>query len=250
MPSRASEIQQICEERDIHFLCHFTRAENLDSILQQGLLGRSALEESGQDFLFNDPDRVDGQENAVCLSVSFPNYLMFYKIRDRSRGEGVSDSQWAVLLLEPSVLWKFECAFCQENAAAGVILNIPLEDLKTPEAFENMFIGDYTDNSGRRILRDSLKIPENYPTHPQAEVLVFDPIPTQYIKAICFENADARDAARMKCESSGIDADHRIRFYPSPQYFRYRRDVRQRMPDNGDGNDAESDLDFDDDIPF
>lgn len=250
MPSRASEIQQICEERDIHFLCHFTRAENLDSILQQGLLGRSALEKSGQYFLFNDPDRVDGQENAVCLSVSFPNYLMFYKIRDQGRDEEVSDSQWAVLLLEPSVLWKFECAFCQENAAAGIILNIPLENLKTPEAFENMFIGDYTDNSGRRVLRDSLEIPENYPTHPQAEVLVFDPIPTQYIKAICFENADARDAARSNWESSGIDTVHRIRFFTGTQYFKPRPDFKKWRSDNGDGNEAESDLDFDDEIPF
>lgn len=241
MPNRASEIQQICEERGIHFLCHFTRVENLESILRHGLLGRSALEKSRQVFLFNDHDRVDGQENAVCLSISFPNSQMFYKIRERSRGRVVSDSQWAILLLNPRVLWKFECAFCQENAAAGVILDIPLEDLKTPEALENMFIGGYTDNRGRRNRRESLQIPDNYPTHPQAEVLVFGRIPTLYIKGVCFWNADSRDTARMRWESSGIDTDHRIYFVISRQYFEPRCDVRYWMSDSDAGNnDAET----------
>lgn len=253
MLNRASEIQQICEKRGVNFLCHFTRVENLDGILRQGLLGRSVLEERDQDFLFNDHERVEGQENAVCISVSFPNYLMFYSIRKEKEGEGVNDSQWAVLLLEPSVLWKFECAFCQENAAAGVIRDTPLEDLRPPGALENMFIGDYTDNSGRKVLRDSLQIPENYPTHPQAEVLVFDPIPTQYIKAICFWNADARDATRIIWKSSDIDTDHRIDFYTSPRYyFQARRDFKKWTSDSSDdNNDAEPDrLDFDDEIPF
>jgi hypothetical protein len=80
--NREAQIQQICDERDIETLVHFTRVENLSSILQNGLLSRKALETSGQQFLFNDPDRIDGHKEAICLSISFPNYKMFYPIRE------------------------------------------------------------------------------------------------------------------------------------------------------------------------
>ena len=80
-------IQQICEERGITTLIHFTRIENLQNILQEGLLGRSFLEERRQEFLFNDNDRADGHKEAVCLSISFPNYQMFYRIREKKRKE-------------------------------------------------------------------------------------------------------------------------------------------------------------------
>ena len=232
MPNRASEIQQICEKRGIRFLCHFTRIENLDGILRHGLLGRSVLEKSGQDFLFNDPDRVEGHRDAVCLTISFPNYRLFYKFRAQQSGPGeeVSDSQWAVLLLDPSVLWKFECAFCQENAATGVIRDTQLENLKTPEALENMFIDDYTDNRGRRNQRESLRIPANYPTHPQAEVLVFERIPAQHIEGISFLNAEARDPVRDKWRPINMNANNEILFYTGTQYFDDRRDWRRWVP--------------------
>ena len=39
-----SEIQQVCHERGINTLCHFTHSERLRSILHRGLLSRSFLE--------------------------------------------------------------------------------------------------------------------------------------------------------------------------------------------------------------
>lgn len=107
--NRASQIQQFCVERDITLLCHFTRIENLHSILQQGLLGRNLLETRRQQFLFNDHDRVDGHKEAICLSISFPNYQMFYSIREEKKEtQEANDSQWVVLLLDAKVLWELE----------------------------------------------------------------------------------------------------------------------------------------------
>ena len=189
--NRESQIHQICTERGITTLVHFTRVENLQSILQEGLIDRSLLEARRQQFLFNDPDRADGHKEAVCLSISFPNYQMFYSIRKRKKEtEGLDDAQWVILLLDVKVLWELDCAFCQENAARKAVSTTPLEVRKGPEGLKGMF-GDFYD-----IRHQDLPIPnpylthpkDAYPTHPQAEVLVLDSIGIQYIKAIHFWN--------------------------------------------------------------
>ena len=109
-----SEIQQICKKRCITTLFHFTRIENLQSILHEGLIGRSILETRGKQFLWNDNDRSDCCPQATCLSISFPNYKMFWEIRKtKEKAEGIKDSQWVVLLLDAKVLWELDCAFCR-----------------------------------------------------------------------------------------------------------------------------------------
>ena len=190
--SRQLKLQQICSKRRITTLMHFTRIENLSSILQQGLLGRNILEERGQDFEWNDSQRLDEHKEAVCLSISFPNYRMFYSIRERKKETNeANDSQWVVLLLDAKVLWELDCAFYQENAASNPADGITpsLEQRKTSSALTSMFVEDYVNRQGSRVLRQVLQISNNYPTNPQAEVLVFDSIPTRYIKIVHFRNA-------------------------------------------------------------
>ena len=189
-----SRIQQICEERDITTLVHFTRIENLWSILREGLLGRETLEKRLQEgslqlqkLFINDYNRWDKHKEAVCVSISFPNYKMFYRIRKEKKAQEANDSQWVILLLDVKVLWQLDCAFCQRNAAHKAVTKIRLEDRKKPEALKGMFEDFYN------IRHQDLSIPQDYPTHPQAEVLVFDPIPVRYIKAIHFWDAAAQE---------------------------------------------------------
>ncbi len=215
--NREAQIQQICDERDIETLVHFTRVENLSSILQNGLLSRKALETSGQQFLFNDPDRIDGHKEAICLSISFPNYKMFYPIREEKRKtNGVTDSQWVVLLLYANVLWKLDCAFCQENASSNNVRHIPLADRKRPEALKRMFEDFYN------IKHQDLQIPDNYTTHPQAEILVFNPIPVRYIK----------NSTALAQWMSGNRTAYSQTFSSDPQYFRPRDDWKEWKPAN------------------
>ncbi len=254
-PSHTSQIQQFCEERGIETLCHFTRIENLHSVLQQGLIGRSHLKTRDQQFLWNDSDRSDGNPEANCLSISFPNYQMFYSIRERKKTEGVNISQWVILLLDAKILWELDCAFCQQNAAKGTVSEIPLEERKKPEALKGMFEDFYN------IKHKELDIPQNYTTHPQAEVLVFDPIPTEYINAIHFW--DATTLNNWRSNYTGTFADM---FFDDREYFTYRRDYEVWLPRNfnddgiplsffSDDSDEEHDgldlnVDVDDDIPF
>lgn len=179
---RASEIQKICQMHGIEELVHFTHIANLTSILQYGLLGRTQLESMSwvEPPKYNDIHRLDGQREAICLSITFPNYKMFYKYSFNNR------SDWVVLLLKPSILWELDCKFYQENAASNNAkentTEIRTQARKQPEALKKLF-SDYG-----RIKREILEIPNNFTTDPQAEVLVFNQIDTQYINAVHFYN--------------------------------------------------------------
>lgn len=246
----ALKIQDICRSRGIETLVHFTRIENINSILREGLIGRRNLELSGQDFLYNDEYRADNYPEAVSLSISFPNYQMFYRIREQRKTEGVNDSQWVVLLLDVKVLWELDCAFCQQNAASNAVRSIPLDERKKPEALKGMF-DDFYD-----IKREDLLIPQNYTTHPQAEVLVFDQIPTQYIHVIHFWDATSLDNWRSNFNGTFSD-----KLTVKKEFFKPRSDYKlwQSNSSNDDGTSLVSEGDneehnvsdnVDDDIPF
>jgi len=172
----SSKIKTICEQRNIQRLIHFTRIDNLESILNTGLLSVHFLKTKGINFSPCDPDRYDGYLNAICLSISYPNYRMFYK---KTQGDY---SDWAFVILNPSILWNMDCAYCKTNAASSIISKENIAKLKTVEAFEALFSETYN-----QISRKDLNIHSFYTTDPQAEILVYNEIPIQYILALCFE---------------------------------------------------------------
>jgi|LSQX01.1.fsa_nt_gb hypothetical protein len=177
---RSKQIKDFCAERGIETLVHFTRFENLESILNNGLLSRKELEKWGSEnqFVFNDSQRIDQCLESICLSISFPNYKMFYHYRQKN------SAKWAVILLKPNILWELDCAFCNDNAAGSLVREIPLSERKNVHYLYSMF-KDHLKN-----IRCSLEIPDSYTTSPQAEVLVFDPIPAEYITEIHFETIE------------------------------------------------------------
>jgi hypothetical protein len=174
--SRSEQIRAIVKKRGISTLIHFTRIDNFDSILHWGLLSRRELDKWPETRRpdYNDVQRHDKQLDAVCISISFPNYLMFHKYSKRDK------QNWIMLLLNPSLLWELDCAFCRRNAACKSVTQIPIEERKSVRAFQSMF----DDLEGTK--RDLLQIPDHYTTDPQAEVLVFEPIKPQYIYEVHF----------------------------------------------------------------
>jgi cold shock CspA family protein len=209
---RRYEIQRVCNERGITSCIHFTHVHNLRSILQHGLLGRNILDENKQQLQpkYNDFHRLDGYLQAICLSMSFPNYRMFYRYSSNNRDE------WVVLLFNSSLLWELDCAFCKENAAKNTVTQIPLTQRKQASSLQKMF-EDYN-----HIRRLDLDIPDNYPTHPQAEVLVFNRIPTHYINGIDFWT---KEAAKLWMSSNAdIISMYSQKFFHGSQYFVPRQD--------------------------
>lgn len=206
---RKRDIQQICLEHNITTLIHFTRVQNLHSILEKGLLSRSTLEALAPEHQpeYNDNKRLEGYRGAICLSISFPNYRMFYKYSRNSRAE------WVVLLLASSVLWELDCAFCEDNAATKRVRGTPLAERKQANALAQM-LADCD-----QVCRQDLQIPDKYPTNPQAEVLVFDPIPPSYVNTVHFWSK----AALQQWIENNQDTDLQI-LHVNKQYFRRRKD--------------------------
>jgi hypothetical protein len=156
-------MQNEVQRRKINYLWHFTRIENLESILMNGLIPRANLERGQTQITYNDQYRFDGQKNANCLSIGHPNYKMFYSLRCQE-----PQQDWVVLAINPEVLWTKDCAFCHENAASNNVTCIPIQNRKGIQSFRKLF-----DEVPGKPSRSSLKLPDNCPTNPQAEILVF-----------------------------------------------------------------------------
>ncbi len=176
-------VKQFALEREIPFLVHFTRAGNLPSILEHGLYPVSRMDELGVEFHINDQFRLDGRLNGTSVSIGFPNCQMFYKYRMEDQSV-----DWAVLIIDPSVLWEKRCAFYCHNAADARISAQPLEALTSWAAFRGMFHEIQGCDS-----REESRLKSFDPTDVQAEVMILDVIEPTYIQGIVFDSKAVRD---------------------------------------------------------
>jgi len=184
--SRESQIQRIVAERSIAHVLHFTRLDNMPSIAQHGLLPRGVLSSHGIPFVHNDDVRLDGATSASCLTISWPNYKMFYRYRTAN-----PNVAWVVLSLKPSVLWENDCAFCIENAASNRVRAIRMPDRKEVSALASIFDDhDFYPN------RAQIGLPAHFPTNPQAEILLFGNIPLTTIQSVLAPSIDVAESVR------------------------------------------------------
>lgn len=166
---RENAIRDLVREREILYLTHFTRLENVRGILDHGLVSRQDLGE--ERCLRNDGLRLDRRRHANCLSISHPNYKMFYRYRQQD-----TDALWVVLVLDPAILWELDCGFVEVNAASAGVSARTEAELKSADALNAMFAD--------APLRTRLRLPTFHPTDPQAEVLVFQTVPPRFIREI------------------------------------------------------------------
>lgn len=170
------EIQAILQNRKIEYLVHFTKMSNLQNILVNGLIARDKIDDGSYFAFVNDPLRLDNHRDTISMSVSFPNYKMFFKYRK------MSSDNWVVLLFDAKLLLLKKVYYCKHNAADRRIRGQKVEALMGAHAFSGMF--DEIENMQSRQ-EQNLRI--NDPTDPQAEILVVGAIEPSYIRHICFE---------------------------------------------------------------
>lgn len=206
-------IQAIVAAKNIPYLVHFTRVENLPFILQHGLQPRSVIDQASnnpQNILFginafvNDGIRVDYKREYNCLSISFPNHRMFWGCRQND------NSNWVVLLLHPRILWEKDCLFYPINAASGSVNCLPIENFNNSLALENMFIGERNEN-----------MPLHDPTDVQAEVMVQGPIEPHYIMGCIFNSLVLKHNYSMQYTN--------FRMFYHPAFFSSREYARNKL---------------------
>lgn len=209
------KIKEYIESRKVTSLLHFTNVKNIPSIMTNGLLGMEELSSKNITVLSNDLYRYDAINNAICTSISFVNYKMFYKLRCDNPNE-----DWAVIKISPSVLWEKPCVFCSDNAANARVSSIPSAIRMDLPYLESMFCDEFD-----FIKRSDLKIPDFYTTNPQAEVMVLNGIEVDYIESI---NID--EASKVNNLDQFIEDNKPFRrlkpYYHNPSLFTYRTDFR------------------------
>jgi len=190
--ARSNEIRALVEELEIPRLVHFTRCENLESIVRYGLHSVATGDALGLSMFRNDTLRLDNQLDGISLSIGFPNYRMFYKYRKKE-----PSTEWAVLSLSPEILWEKQCGFYQHNAADSRMRYRRRQAARLPQSFRDMFDAQNSHRDERLYSYD--------PTDAQAEVLVYEPIEPHFIEEITFETEAIESRWRRKC--GGVKTD-------------------------------------------
>ena len=98
-----------------------------------GLLPRSVMDKYGVNYLYNDENRYDNCKNAVCTSIGFPNYKMFYKYRLLK-----NKANWIVIVFDSQKILRYPCAFFRTNAGCRDSLQFTQEERQNAQAFEEI----------------------------------------------------------------------------------------------------------------
>ena len=207
--NRAEIIEEI-SNRNIQWLVHFTLAFNISGILKYGLIPRGFLEKKPlQNILlsvFPDDHRYDKLLSSNCISISFPNYKLFYS-KQNELGKN-----WSVILIDPKILSYCPCLFFRENAAKGISGKSSIQGL------QGMFY-DKQIKHPPATLREYLKLPEYFTTNPQAEILVNSVIPPRFIKAAYVKEWSIKKKIEARC-----DENLKNKIWISDKYFKPRQD--------------------------
>jgi ssDNA thymidine ADP-ribosyltransferase, DarT len=185
----ANSIREFIATRNIPYLVHFTRIENVMSILKNGITPRASLV-SG--FHFNDEMRLDRFSESTSFSISFPNWQMFYRCRCAERNRGAN---WVVLAISTEALLTHPCLFFPTNAASRCFQDEGHEAFSTRMGITGLNSMFPDDPPG---VREARGLPDKTTTDPQAEILVFDRVPPEQIGAISLMRSDGSTEALIR----------------------------------------------------
>ncbi len=178
----------------IPFLCHFTRIENLPSILQHGIVPVEMCSRLGIAAHINDEFRFDRRTNTSSFSIGHPNARMLHKYRQLN-----PDADWVVLAVNVFTALRLETLFCRHNAADARISSLPDTELQMNRAFQGMF---------DRPTGYTGKARYNEPTDEQAEILIPTIIPSSDIQGIFFLSQKGRAEHALSCGNRAIFGPH------------------------------------------
>lgn len=170
----------ILKAHGVSRLCHFTKFQSLTHILasDSGVLASSSIRSDTKNV--TDTARYDGELDYICCSVEYPN-SWFLKKAIQSDSDKIF-KEWVVLYIDLDILKHRSAKFCPCNAskASGVYIEGQMENL------DSIFAVSIPTFAYSR----SPKMLSCCPTDGQAEILIKDSIPKDYIIGIATGNVD------------------------------------------------------------
>jgi hypothetical protein len=186
-----NSILDILNNRSIRYLVHFTPLDNINSILEKGLYSRGFIEESEAGIfegnLFTDEFRLENMKEGICLSITFPNDKMFY-IKRRDAKKGI---QWGVVLIDANIIANLSCRFFPTNAALKDFRIFNETYFEGAAALNRMFCNEL-ETSKQKIMREPYLLDKDT-TCVQAEVMVLQHIPVEYIRGCIFDSNQLKE---------------------------------------------------------
>lgn len=166
--------------RGVTRLCHFTKLQSFIHIISSvdGILSSNSIRQDTKNV--TDKARYDGELNHVCCSVEYPNSWFLNRARERYIDNVFNE--WIVLYINLSILNHRSAKFCPCNASklSGKYIDDNMNNI------ESIFADTVPTFSRSR----SSKMLSCCPTDGQAEILVRDNIPPEYIGGIAVGNKD------------------------------------------------------------
>ena len=187
---RQEAYRYLVEERDVQYLMHFTPVENIQSILDNGIIPRYYLMRDRKNVVVTDEKRLDDRPDCTSFSISFPNYRMMFKKHNNFR--------FALIFVDPAVLLDMsidQIYYLPDNAAR--MSKYGIDNLKGLDALKDLFSTPVKTNIGMKT-REELDIPECFPSNPQAEVFIRGTVKPKYIKAVVVDDPFYAKALRNK----------------------------------------------------
>ena len=184
-------------------LCHFTKLQSLTHIITSvnGVMASSSIRQDTKNVI--DTARYDGELDYVCCSIQYPNSWFLKKAMQNNLDKIFKD--WVVLYVDLSILNCKNAKFCPCNASKsyGAYIDDDMDNI------ESIFATSISTFSYPRLP----KMLSSCPTDGQAEILIKDNIPRNFINGIAIGNEDVakRVYAMLKMYSMG-----RIPLYIAP----------------------------------
>lgn len=166
--------------RGVTRLCHFTKLQSLTHILASadGIVASSAIQQDTKHT--NDSFRFDGELDHVCCTIEYPNSWFLNKAIQNNMDNIFRE--WVVLCISLDVLLHRSAKFCECNASSkcGKYIRSDMSQIGDIFALE---VPSFQHKRSPKMLSCC-------PTNGQAEILIKDNIPRQYIKRIIVGNHD------------------------------------------------------------
>lgn len=212
------DLRTFLKKRRITYLTHFTRIENVRSILRYGILPRSVVRgnKALSSAKLSDHGLPDAWARLVPFNLSLPDYKLFTEI------EGTDLSKCVVLLIDAKVLCDYPFYFFPDHSE-NFIHNAPFPNMVLTEGlsikeFKALF-NDLDD-----VKRNALDLESFYPTSPRTELLSFFPIPPSYIAQICFTSEYKFNQWFLHNTELALNLDKKNFWACGLQYFSPRSD--------------------------